>query len=484
MLRTDLFKISRTLRFRLAVVNSLVVVCISLVMLLAVRQGVLWALYQEVDQLLIEDLQEVTLAVQATESDDLHELQEELNRKALGHQQHGWYSKLFNANDGVIFATTSRPQLIVPFAPKTPGQPYTYEDLRIVEHRIPAGRNGIRGIRVGAKLASLYHGMAHIDRLVMVASAMLIIIAPLCGYWLAGRASQTVGEITRTAARLRPSHLNERLKLRGTDDELDRLSHTINGLLDRIAEYLQQRRDFLANAAHELRTPLAAIRSCIEVSLDGDRSVEDYTGILEDVIDQSASLEVLVNQLLLISETEIGQWTYDPEQVDLNKVVSRSVDMFQGVAETRSVTLSFDAKASAIVAGSRQHLRQVVNNLIDNAVKYSRPGGKIQVTTSAVPGEQKVRLTVQDTGIGIATEDVPRVFDRFFRSDRSRSRNESVQGTGLGLSICQSVISAHGGTILCHSELNVGTTIEIILPTWSEALRESGIVPMVPGHAS
>ena len=159
-------------------------------------------------------------------------------------------------------------------------------------------------IRVGTSLSLIDDDLNRIDRLVLISAAVVFVAAPLLGYWLAGRMTGYLAEVIHTAARLHPDQLQERLPLRGTDDELDQLAKTINLLLDRIARHLQERRDFLANAAHELRTPLAAIRSSAEVALGGDRSAEEYEELLGEIIEEGIALEALVNQLLLLSETE------------------------------------------------------------------------------------------------------------------------------------------------------------------------------------
>jgi len=468
-------RIWRTLRFRLTLVNAFSVALTSLVMLGIVRQGVEWALYHELDQVLQEDLQEASLAIEQSKSGEFRELQEEFTRKALGHRQHGWFIQLTMQNSQELWSSDSTPPELN--SPRLIGnlQPLTIDRLRVITAELPANRLNIRQIRVGSRLDFLDNDMRRIDRLVLSAAMMLIIVAPLCGYWLAGRAARTIGDIIHTASRLRPTHLDERLKLRGTGDELDQLAYTINGLLDRIGAYLQQRRDFLANAAHELRTPLAAIRSSVEVAMNKTGLSSDQANMLEDLIDQSMSLEVLVNQLLVLTETEMGQWAHDSENVALHEIVSRAVDMFQGVSEENGLTLQLGPVDPVTVSGSRRYLRQVVNNLIDNAVKYTPSGGSIQVELRAIPEERIGRLTIRDTGIGISEQDLPKVFDRFFRADRSRTRSDAIQGTGLGLSICQSVVHAHQGTIRCESLLNQGTMIEITLPLVSvvpEVTRE------------
>jgi signal transduction histidine kinase len=341
--------------------------------------------------------------------------------------------------------------------------------------RFAAEKNvhGISTVCVGTSLDFLRHDMARIDRLVLIAAAAILLIAPFCGYWLAGRATKTVADITATAARLRPAHLDERLTIDGNGDEFDELAHTINGLLDRIAAYIDQKRDFLANAAHELRTPLAAIRSSVEVTLAGDRSPETYRELLEDIIEEGTLLETLVNQLLLLSESEADREPGDGEAVPLHEVVSKSVDMFRGVAEVREVTLIADIRQTVTVAGKRIHLRQVVNNLLDNAIKYTPHGGVVTVQLCSFDHGRTAKLSVADTGPGIDPGDVPSIFDRFFRADRARGRDEA-HGAGLGLSICKSVIEAHGGTIRCESDLGEGTTMIVEYPAISESSAECG----------
>src|SRR5262249_29875803 len=158
-------------------------------------------------------------------------------------------------------------------------------------------------------------------------------------------------------ARLRPGELGQRVPVRGTGDELDSLARTINTLLDRIAEYLQQEHDFLANAAHDLRTPLAAIRSNVEVALSGERSEAEYHELLGLVIEQCSALQTLVNQLLLLAETDADRLQPDSEPLPLDQIVGRVVEMFQGVAEHHGIELKTSELQPAAVTGNRHHLR-------------------------------------------------------------------------------------------------------------------------------
>jgi two-component system heavy metal sensor histidine kinase CusS len=289
-----------------------------------------------------------------------------------------------------------------------------------------------------------------------------LIAAPLLGYWLARRAIRPLSDIIETTARLRPNRMEERLAIRQTDDELDRLSATVNQFLDRIAVYLTQSNNLLANSAHELRTPLAAIRSSIEVAIGGTRTPQEYQELLAEVIGECASLERLVNQLLLLAETDSELIRAHSEEVDLSSVVERCAEMFSAVAEARQVELVTALEPHVAVMGFGNHLRQVVNNLLDNAIKFTQPGGTVRIAIFREAGSTVLRIA--DTGSGIPAADLPHIFERFFRGDRSRQRIEQTTGTGLGLSICQAIVAAHRGRIFVESHEGVGTTMTVQLP--------------------
>ena len=452
----------RTVRFRLLLWGAGAVFLTALVTLLGLRHGVRWALVHELDQVLVDDLAEIAAAVDTTPPPSLAELQESVARKARTHRQHGWFAQFLNAEGRAIWSTLDTPGMAraaaLPLTPETQG------DLRVVERSLDASHLPVQAVRVGSSLQSIEADIARIDRLVMIAVGVVLLVAPLAGYALAGRAIAPVAGIIATAERLRPDRLDERLPLRGTDDELDRLSQTINGLLDRIARYLEQKRDFLANSAHELRAPLAAIRSSIEVALMSDRSVEEYQQLLADVIDESASLESLVNQLLLLSETDAERLRMEKQPVALDDLVARSVEMFEAAADAAGLTLQVGELPPVTVPGNPQHLRQLLNNLLDNAIKFTPAPGWIRVTMDLDPAGSHVRLRVSDSGIGIPEPDLPRIFERFFRGDRAHVRESATRGTGLGLSICQMIAAGHDGSISVESTPGRGSTFEVILP--------------------
>jgi two-component system, OmpR family, heavy metal sensor histidine kinase CusS len=455
---------THSLRFRLMVWNAAVVLLTAIGILLGVREGLRFSLLSEMDQVLRQDIIEIGLSVREYRLANLSEIHEDMNRKAQGHDQDGWFVQFLDARGNEIFTSQNTPEphpdrklFLNSEAISAAGQRMRQDSLATLDGQT------IR-VRVGASLDFLARDMQRIDQLAMMIVAAMLVIAPLGGYWLAGRATRPLAEIIQTMAQLRPTQLDERLKLRHTGDELDQLSLTFNKLLDRIGEYLQQNRDSLANAAHELRTPLAALRSSIEVCLHEERPPEEYRELLVNLIDEGTALETLVNQLLLLAETETSRLKSVGQYVELQSLVVRCVDMFRGVAEFRQIELIATQLQETYVEGNRHHLRQLLNNLLDNALKFTPPGGRVTLSLTHDEAQRKAILRVADTGFGIAPQEVPHLFERFYRGDHSRRRDQDTRGTGLGLCICQSVVQSHGGSIEVSSAPGQGTTFTAELP--------------------
>ena len=402
--------------------------------LIAVREGVRFTLLNDLDQVLHEDLKEIELHFTGSGDYDWFSLQEEMDRKARGHEFHGWFVVFYDGQGRPAWSSISAPPLPPPTAAQKAIDQFSIGDYRLSYLKLPRNVEEAAGVSVGCNTRFVGRNMAKIDQLVSVVSIAVILISPMIGYLLAGRSTRILAKMIHKTEHLRPSELKERLPIRGTGDELDALARTINGLLDRIGDYLQQKHDFLANAAHELRTPLAAIRSSVEVALGGRRSEAEYHELLDEVINQCSALQTLVNQLLLLSESDADRLIVNSEAFSFDELVGRAVEMFQGVAESRGIRIKTGPLPAAPVVGNKHHLRQVLNNLLDNAVKFTSqkesetqaadlaPAGLIEVQLRRDDDRGDVRLFIIDNGIGIEPEHLPHVFDRFYRADRADAR--------------------------------------------------------------
>ncbi len=471
---------ARSLRTRLMLWNAGAVAATGLLVLLAVRTGVQKRLISEMDEVLREDLKEITLHFEGNQAYNWTTFTEELDRKAEGHELLRWFVQFYDDQDQPGWSSRKAPKVPHPTAEQKRMKSFTVNEYRLSYGRLtPPVKEGAYVV-VGCQ-DYVSRDMATIDRLVFFTGLIVLLVSPLVGHLLTGQVIRPLAQMIQTTSRLHPGEVSERLPIRGAGDELDSLAQTINGLLDRIATYLKQEHDFLANAAHDLRTPLAAIRSSVEVALGVERSDEEYREILGLVIEQCSSLQTLVNQLLLLAETDADRLQPGIEPVELDQIVSRIVAMFEGVADDHGIELRMEELDSVSVPGNRHHLRQVVSNLLDNAIKFTaaRSGaepcnrgdmshqGCIRVALIRDESAGMAQLRVQDNGIGIAPEHQAQIFDRFFRADKARARDSGAGGTGLGLSICKAIVESHGGTIMVVSNPGQGATFIVSLPLYA-----------------
>ncbi len=453
----------RSLRFRLTAWNTAVVLLTVVGALVGVREGLRHTLLRETDEQLREDAEEIADAVRESYP-DLQPVFNEIDRKAAAHRHQDLFVELLDPQGGVVRATRNVPEPVLVEGEPRPAGLSTTASYRVAQHVMSVSGVPAYQVRVGASLANIEEDVAVLTRLMSIAGAAVLLLAPLGGFWLAGRATRPLVRIINTAARLRPRRMEERLPIRGTGDQLDQLSITINRFLDLIADYLKRNREFVANAAHELRSPLAAIQSSVDVALNVDRTPQAYQDLLYEIVDECRRLGVLVNQLLLLAEGDGGELLALRELARLDELVAASVDMFRGAAEERGILLAAATNGPVEVTGDGGRLRQVINNLIDNSLKFTPPGGRIDVGLRRDPADGQVVLRVSDTGSGISPVDLPHVFERFYRGDKARQRDGRDSGNGLGLSICRSIVAAHGGTIEARSTEGQGATFEVRLP--------------------
>jgi signal transduction histidine kinase len=448
----------RSLHFRLTFWNTLVILVLLLGTLVGLREGLIYTLRREMDALLAEDVEEVRLVV-ARFSPNWSAIKEALDRKAVSHKARSWFVCVWDEQGQMQAQTIGDYTPEIP-PEEAPRQPFDEGGNRVYQTTLTRAPPVI--VRVGCSRAFVDDDVLTLTKMLFVAALVIVVVAPVTGYWLAGWVTRPLHTMLHTTARLRPGALRERVPLRGNGDELDQMAGTLNSLLDRLEAHLDRQRAFVANAAHELRSPLASLRTLAEVALTHDRTPEEYRECLADIIEGCEGLGVLVNQLLLLAEGE-ASLVGAMGAVRLDQLAARAVDMFGGTAEVRGVKLRTGSVAPTTARGNETHLRQVVNNLIDNAIKFTPAGGTVEVEVRPASGDRPAVLRVRDTGVGISAEDLPHVFERFYRADKSRTRGQ-WGGYGLGLSICQAIVSAHGGEIQLTSRPGQGTTVTVLLP--------------------
>lgn len=296
--------------------------------------------------------------------------------------------------------------------------------------------------------------------LMLWAIPVVILLSVIAGLFLAKRALSPVDLITTSARRITAERLSDRLPVLQTNDEIARLTDTLNEMIARLERSFEQVRQFTSDASHELKTPLAILMGELEIALRRPISDVQIRQTLESCLEEVERLNNVVQGLLELSKAESGQVKIEMKPVDLSALLKDICEDIEILAEPKEISVSTTIASYMVVNGDKTRLHQALLNVIENAVKYTPRGGRVKVTLTSDPKRAIIR--VEDTGQGIPAEQLPKIYDRFFRVDKARSQD--VQGTGLGLSIVRWIVESHGGSIMASSEVGVGTTFVIALP--------------------
>jgi len=313
-------------------------------------------------------------------------------------------------------------------------------------------------LQVGQAMESYSRFLDAFKGIFIATMTLLIIIAAGVGWFMARRAVSGVEAVTWTAQKISGGTLEERVPVKTRRDEIDQLAITFNQMLDRIQTLLTEIKEMSDNIAHDLRSPITRIRGTAEVTLTTGKSLIEYEGMAASTIEECDRLLDMINTMLMISKAESGVDKLSREEINLQGLVREACELFEPTAEDRGVTLSCDVPDRSHLVGDTRMIQRMLSNLLDNAIKYTPSGGLVNVSVSE--NDAQVIISIKDTGCGISPSDLPRIFERFYRCDQSRSQ----AGIGLGLSLARAIARAHGGEIIATSALNKGSIFTITLP--------------------
>ena len=345
--------------------------------------------------------------------------------------------------------------------------------LRIVTLPVTEKNQSMRIVQVASSLEDVEDALNTLFLILVITVPSALILTSLGGQFLAYKALKPVDQITQTARMITSQNLNQRITPPKVKDEISRLIETFNEMITRLDQSFRQIKQFSSDASHELKTPLTILRGEVEVALRKERTPPEYQKVLKSNLEEVHRMAQIVEDLLLLSRADNGEIQLNRKEINLSEILNEMVPQARFLAQPQNLLLqSLLPEEKITILGDSLRIRELLLNLIENAVKYSEDGGRVTIQlskqNSAAPREKGengfAEIRVTDTGIGIAKEDQERIFDRFFRVDKARSREQG--GSGLGLSICKWIVEAHQGKITVESNLRKGSSFIVLLPLY------------------
>src|SRR4030042_987141 len=362
---------------------------------------------------------------------------------------------LKNASNGLITIETNR----------SFGNP----PLRIITFPVKGSNPMIKIVQVASSLEEVEDALNTLFIILVITVPLVLMVASLGGQFLANKALKPVDSITHTARIITSKNLNQRIKPPKVKEEISRLIETFNDMISRLDQSFHQIKQFTSDASHELKTPLTILKGETEVTLRKERTSYEYQQILRSNLEEINRMSQIVDDLLFLSKTDIGEIRLNKQNINLTKVLKEVVVHMNILAQSKNLQISVSNHHEDIhIFGDSLRIRELLLNLITNGIKYTEEGGEIRISLKKDNHLDNsfnfVRIIFSDTGIGISIEDQERIFDRFFRVDKARSREQG--GSGLGLSICKWIVDAHQGEIRVESDVGKGSSFIVKLPLY------------------
>ena len=369
---------------------------------------------------------------------------------------------LATAHGRFLYESDHRARMVCPSLPlTTPGlHVQTIHTSEYGDLRLAGKHDGYFLIYIGVSETVVHAAGTNLVSIFMIVAPVMLFVAFGSGWVMAGIVLRPVREISSMANRITALNLNERIPVREVDDELGVLIRTMNAMISRLQASFEEMRLFSLNVAHELRTPLAILKGQSELALSNPPSPDETQELVTSYLEETIRMSRIVDDLLMLAKAETGQLSMERERVQMDKLVQDLHEDGTILAGSKDLFLRLDELDPAVVIGDAARLRQLFRILLTNALQYTDPGGEIRLTCRHQ--ESHVRVTIEDSGIGIPQESLDRIFDRFYRVDQARTRVKG--GSGLGLALAKWIVEAHHGTISVRSDVGKGSTFIVDLP--------------------
>lgn len=373
-----------------------------------------------------------------------------------------WLTEIWSHDNKRVFTSGASDTFpLGPFDPSCFAAPKTFSSENTFKVRVQCAKSeafpNLYTIRVSRLTAKAESQLSRFQLLMVFGVPLVALFSAMIGYFLAQRALAPISNMVDKAQKISGDNLSERILVKNQKDEIGKLANTFNLMFARLERSFSQMKKFTADAAHELRTPLSSIRAMGEVALRNNQSKEDLHRTIEDMLDESSRLHQLCENLLTLSRAESSDLQLKKERVSLHKFVEDAVQIIQVLAEEKSISILIQVPSNVFADLDPMWFRQVLMNLLDNSIKFSPTNSKIRVHASQ--SNFVTTLHISDEGKGIDQDHLSKVFDRFYRAEMSRNRDEG--GAGLGLAIAKGIVTNHGGVIEIKSELGKGTEVSI-----------------------
>jgi len=467
-------KFYKRLDFKLTIFNTiaflLMAICICTFLYFRLEHNLL----KEIDRLLADEARELMGYFYDYDFfQDVKSIEKRFDKAMLTRKKYPFYYRILNAEGKVIVASKGTPSIKTPFdetiLKKARRKKVTTHNILLPDQRYPyrlqntpvsIGSRLIYIVQIATHLKSMQKTLENFRINILLAILITLFLGSLGGWVISRRGLSPIRVIIEATNKITATSLKERLPAPHSGDEIDYLVNTINHMIARLESSFKKMAQFSADVSHELRSPLCSLKGETEVTLSQDRSLEEYRNVLAKNLETFDSLNKTIEDLLLLSKTDSGNVPLDLATIRLDNLLSNLYDLFKVLADQKNINFTTSPMEKVELKGDKTKLQQLFSNLIDNAIKYTPAGGEINLSLKKQPDQ--IEVMVKDSGIGIPENELPHIFDRFYRVEKSRSK--ATGGTGLGLSICKWIVKAHQGEIKAESTPGKGSAFTIILP--------------------